>query len=212
MKYASCLQRDRTVDGYDLLKAIQQSVATVGHVALPSIFAHVQPHAHATAKLVRYFAAGCGFGNGNRDPTLNEIEFGARMHDIGKYFLAPSVLLKPGLLNDEERAIVSLHPIYGSTIISQLPGMTDTICHAVLYHHEHWNGSGYPEGLSGTAIPLVARIISVVDVYTSLRARRSYKLTLSKSEACKTLGAMAGYELDPCLVEDFISMVSPTEP
>lgn len=212
MKYASCLQRDRTVDGYDLLKAIQQSVATVGHVALPAIFAHIQPHAHATAKLVRYFAAGCGFDKGNRDPTLNEIEFGARMHDIGKYLLAPSVLLKPGLLDDEERAIVSLHSIYGSTIISQLPGMTDTICHAVLYHHEHWDGSGYPEGLSGTAIPLVARIISVVDVYTSLRARRSYKLALSKSEACKTLGAMAGCELDPCLVEDFIRMVRPAEP
>jgi HD-GYP domain-containing protein (c-di-GMP phosphodiesterase class II) len=212
MKHASCLQRDRKVDGYDLLKVIQRSVATVGHVASPAIFAHVQPHAHATAKLVRHFAAGCGFDNGIRKPTLNEIKFGARMHDIGKYFLAPSVLLKPGLLDDEERAIMSLHSIYGSTIISQLPGMTDAICHAVLYHHEHWDGSGYPEGLSGTAIPLEARIVSVVDVYTSLRAKRSYKPMLSKSEACKTLGAMAGRELDPHLVEDFVRMMRPSEP
>jgi HD-GYP domain-containing protein (c-di-GMP phosphodiesterase class II) len=212
MRYASSLQRDHTVDGYDLLKAIQHSVATVAHGASPAIFAHVQPHAHATARLARYFAAACGFDNGIRRPTLNEVEFGAQMHDIGKYFIAPSVLLKPGLLDEEERAIVSLHSIYGSNIISRLPGMTNTIRHAVLYHHEHWDGSGYPEGLSGTAIPLESRLVSVVDVYTSLRAMRSYKPTFSKSEACQALGAMAGRELDPCLVEDFIRMVRPPEP
>lgn len=211
MKHALSLQRDRKVDGYDLLKAIQESVATVGHGAAPAIFAHVQPHAHATARLVRYFAATCGIDNGIRGPTLDEVEFSARMHDIGKYFIAPSVLLKPGPLDEEERAIVSLHSVYGSTIISVLPGMTDTIRHAVLYHHEHWDGSGYPEGLSGTDIPLEARLVAVVDVYTSLRARRSYKPTRTKPEACRTLRAMAGCELDPCLVEDFIRMVRPPE-
>jgi HD-GYP domain-containing protein (c-di-GMP phosphodiesterase class II) len=212
MKHALSRQREQKVDGNDLLKAIQQSVATVGHGAAPAIFAHVQPHAHATSKLVRYFAAACGFDNGIRGPTLNEVEFGAQMHDIGKYFIAPSVLLKPGLLDEEERAIVSLHSIYGSTIISALPGMTDAIRHAVLYHHERWDGSGYPEGLSGTNIPLEARVVSVVDVYTSLRAMRSYKPPMTKAKACQTLRAMAGRELDPSLVEDFIRMVGPPDP
>jgi HD-GYP domain-containing protein (c-di-GMP phosphodiesterase class II) len=140
-----------------------------------------------------------------------EMEFSAQVHDIGKYFIAPSILLKPGLLDDEERVIMSLHSIYGSLIISKLPGMTDAIRHSVLYHHEHWDGSGYPDGLSGLDIPLEARIVSVVDVYTSLRARRSYKPTLTKSEACETLMEMAGDELDPCLVEDFVRLVRPLE-
>ena len=212
MKHVSSLQRDQKDDSNDLLKTIQHAVATVGNVTEPAIFAHVQPHAHATARLVRYFAAACGFDNVIRGPTLNELEFSAQMHDIGKYFIAPSVLLKPGLLDEEERAIVSLHSIYGSTIISKLPGMTDAIRHVVLHHHEHWDGSGYPEALSGTDIPVEARIVAVADVYTSLRARRSYKPMLTKLEACQTLVGMAGAELDPCLVEDFVKMVKPPEP
>lgn len=211
MKHALSLQRDRKVNDSALLKTIQHAVATVGNGTEPAIFAHVQPHAHATARLVRYFAAACGFDDGIRGPTLDELEFGAQMHDIGKYFIAPSVLLKPGLLDEEERAVVSLHSIYGSTIISKLPGMTTAIRHVVLHHHEHWDGSGYPEGLSGVDIPVAARIVAVVDVYTSLRAKRSYKPSLTKRESCQTLAEMAGAELDPCLVEDFVRMVRPLE-
>lgn len=212
MKYASSLQREHKVDSNALLKSIQHAVAKVGNGTEPAIFAHVQPHAHATARLVRYFAATCGFDNGIRGPTLNELEFGAHMHDIGKYFIAPSVLLKAGLLDEEERAVVSLHSVYGLTIISKLPGMTEAIRHAVLYHHEHWDGSGYPAALSGVDIPVEARIVAVVDVYTSLRAKRSYKPSFTKREACQTLVAMAGTELDPCLVEDFVRMVGPPGP
>ena len=101
-----------------------------------------------------------------------------------------------------------LHPVHGATALSQLPGATNRIRQVVLHHHEHWDGSGYPEGLCGTAIPLAARIVSVVDVYTALRARRSYKPTLTKWKAIATLTEMAGRELDPCLVEDFVRMVS----
>jgi HD-GYP domain-containing protein (c-di-GMP phosphodiesterase class II) len=140
-------------------------------------------------------------------PLAAEIEFGARLHDIGKYFIAPSILLKPGTLDEEERIIMSLHPIYGAIIVEKMQGMTDTIYRAVLHHHEHWDGSGYPEGFAGTGIPLEARLISVADVYMSLRARRSYKPTYSKREALATLIHMAGRELDPCLVEDFIHLI-----
>lgn len=189
------------------LQAIVRTVAAIAQKTHPDTFVHVQPHAHATARLVRHFAAAHRFHDGIHRLLLEELEFSAYMHDIGKYFIAPSVLLKPGPLDEEEKALMSLHSVYGSIIISKLPGITDTIRKAVLHHHEHWDGTGYPDGLSGSAIPFAARIISIVDVYTSLRARRSYKPMLTKLDAVTTLTGMAGHELDPSLVEDFISLV-----
>jgi HD-GYP domain-containing protein (c-di-GMP phosphodiesterase class II) len=140
-------------------------------------------------------------------PTLEELEVGAYLHDVGKYFITPSVLLKPAELDEEERAAISLHSVLGATALSRLPGVTRTICQTVLHHHEHWNGGGYPDGLVGSSIPIAARLVAIVDVYTSLRSRRSYKPTLTKQEAFDTLTGMAGRELDPCLVEDFVRLV-----
>lgn len=207
MKCLLFRRADTSPAGESALREILRVIAQVSRQSQSEIFAHVHPHAHATARLARHFASHYVCDNKSRTSILEEIEFGAQMHDIGKYFIAPSILLKPGALDEEERAVISLHSIYGATVISRIPGMTETIRQVVLYHHEHWAGTGYPEGLSGTNIPLTARIISVVDVYTSLRARRSYKPTLSKWEACKTLVEMAGRELDPYIVEDFIKLV-----
>jgi HD-GYP domain-containing protein (c-di-GMP phosphodiesterase class II) len=190
-----------------VLSRLIRAISNVSKEAEPELFAHVQPHAHATAQLARHFAIASGCHGGNAGPTLGEIEFGAYLHDIGKYFIATSILLKPDILDEEERAVMSLHPIYGANIVTKLPGSTEVIRRIVLHHHEHWDGNGYPEGLSGTAIPLAARVISIIDVYTSLRARRSYKSTLTKQQAFNTLIEMAGRELDPYLLEDFLKLV-----
>jgi HD-GYP domain-containing protein (c-di-GMP phosphodiesterase class II) len=206
MKYSPSWSADRKAVGEHILPGLMRAITTVSQQARPEIFAHVQPHAHATAKLARHFAAYLHHGKGRRS-TLKEIEFGAHMHDIGKYFIASSILLKPGLLDEDERAMVSLHSVYGATIISKLPGITEAIRRVVLHHHERWDGNGYPEGLVGTAIPLAARIVSIVDVYTSLRAKRSYKPTLTKRQAFSSLTEMAGHELDPYMVEDFLRLV-----
>jgi HD-GYP domain-containing protein (c-di-GMP phosphodiesterase class II) len=194
------------------LSGLIRVINTISQQTQPEIFTHVQPHAHATAKLARQFAAAVECSGGSSCPTLEEIEFGAHLHDVGKYFIAASVLLKPGALDEEERAAVCLHSVIGATVISKLPEATEAIRHVVLYHHEHWDGSGYPEGLCGSAIPLVARIISIVDVYTSLRSRRSYKPMLTKQEAIAILIGMAGRELDPCIVEDFLILIENRQP
>ena len=207
MKYPLVLGADSKSVGEKAVSSLIRIISTASQEADPELFAHVQPHAHATAQLARYFAVACGCCGGNSGPTLGEIELGAYMHDIGKYFIATSILLKPAALDEEERAIMSLHSIFGANVVSKLPGSTEVIRQVVLHHHEHWNGNGYPEGLSGTAIPLAARLISIIDVYTSLRARRSYKPTLTKQQAFNTLIEMAGRELDPCLVEDFLKLV-----
>lgn len=208
MEYSPVAQpAGHAVDSRALQTAVRM-VARVERKHQPEMFRHVNPHAHATARLTRFFANACACQVGSIDATLDEIEYGALMHDIGKYFIASSVILKPAALDAEEEAAVRLHPVHGATAISQLPGTTNRIRQVVLHHHEHWDGSGYPAGLCGTRIPLAARIVSVVDVYTALRARRSYKPTLTKWKAIMTLTEMAGRELDPCLVEDFVRMVN----
>lgn len=179
--------------------------ATFRQSVQPEWFAHIHPHGHATARLARCFTAACL--RRVSKATLDEIEFGAYLHDIGKYLIPKEILFKAGPLDEEERAIITAHPVHGVEILRALPYITKTINEIVLYHHERWDGGGYPEGLAGIAIPLEARIVSVVDVYTSLRARRSYKPTHTRSDACKLLREMAGHELDPGLVHDFLRLV-----
>jgi response regulator RpfG family c-di-GMP phosphodiesterase len=196
----------QTVNHLALQTAVRM-VARVERKNQPESFSHVQPHAHATARLSRLFATMCAAEGRGFEPTIDEIEYGALMHDIGKYFIASSILLKPGELDEDEAAIMRSHPVHGAAAVSQFTGTTKHIRQVILHHHEHWDGSGYPDGLHGTAIPLAARLVSVVDVYTALRSKRSYKPTLTKWQAILTLTEMAGRELDPSLVEDFIRMV-----
>lgn len=189
---------------------IQHALKAVGRVHEPLIFAHFQPHARATGRLARRFACYL-FGDGKYRHWLDEIEFAAHMHDVGKYFISPEILLKPAILDEEERKVMSLHPVYGALAISKLPAVTSMIHGVALRHHEYWNGMGYPDGIAGRSIPLEARIVAVSDVYISLRAKRSYKPVLSKEDAFSTLKRMAGRELDPSLVEDFLRAFEPGE-
>ena len=207
MKYLLPLRAVNNPVAETALRTILRAVATIGQETRPRAFTHIHPHAHATAKLTRHFVTHCMRNGRSHTPALEEIEFSAHMHDVGKYFIATSILLKPGKFDEEERAVMSLHPIYGALVLSKLPGITDSIQRVILHHHEHWDGSGYPDGLCGTIIPLEARIVAVVDVYTSLRSRRSYKPTLAKEEALRVLAEMAGQELDPHVAEDFIKLV-----
>lgn len=185
-------------------QTLLQAAASLGRDEQPRLYRHVHPHGHATARLARSFAAAIGCAGA---PALDEIELGAHLHDFGKYLIAESILLKPGPLTDSERKAVAFHPIYGAHLLCGLPGVTDAVRWMVLYHHEHWDGTGYPEGLTGLHIPLAARLISVADVYASLRARRAYKPTLGRCEAAAVMLAMAGRELDPDMTEDFLRFV-----
>jgi HD-GYP domain-containing protein (c-di-GMP phosphodiesterase class II) len=179
------------------------AAASMGRDEQPRLYRHVHPHGHATARLARSFAAAVGCA-GSGAPTLDEIELGAHLHDLGKYLIAESILLKPGPLTAVERSAVSFHPVLGARLLSGLPAVTEAVRQAVLYHHERWDGDGYPEGLTGRRIPIVARIVAVADVYTSLRARRAYKPTLTRHEAASEMVRMAGHELDPDLTRDFL--------
>src|SRR5688500_11067328 len=168
-------------DGRKSIQTVLRVTAALGSKEQPELYRHVHPHGRATAILARAFAA--AVWRQGAGPSLDEVELGAYLHDFGKYLIPKSLLFKPGPLTVEERAVVSRHPVYGAQVLCGLSSITETIRRVVLYHHEHWDGKGYPEGLQGTRIPLTARLVSIIDVYTALRARRSYKPTLTKQEA-----------------------------
>ncbi|HEV2706702.1 MAG TPA: HD domain-containing phosphohydrolase [Pyrinomonadaceae bacterium] len=199
-------QRHGAAQGREATQAILQAVASLWRDEQPELYRHVHPHGHATAKLTRAFAYWLGCGRSGR-PTLDEIELGAHLHDVGKYLIAKSILLKPGPLAPCERAAISFHPVYGAQILANLNGVTDCVRRVVLHHHERWDGQGYPEGLHATDIPLEARLVSIVDIYTSLRARRAYKPMLTRAEAASEMRRMAGREIDPDMTRDFLKFI-----
>ncbi|MFO7820399.1 MAG: diguanylate cyclase [Halanaerobacter sp.] len=137
---------------------------------------------------------------------LDELEVLARLHDIGKIAIPDSILKKPGSLTEEEWAKMKEHPEIGYRIAAaskQLAAIADKI----LSHHERWDGRGYPNGLQGEEIPLLARIASVVDAYDAMTNDRVYRSALGKDKAKEELINCAGSQFDPQIVDVFINQV-----
>ena len=131
----------------------------------------------------------------------------ALLHDIGKIGVPDAILNKPGRLTDEEFAIIREHPVRGHAIIQGVRSLRDEIG-GVRYHHERLDGSGYPDGLVGDAIPLDARIIAVADVFDALTSSRSYRAAWSREQALATIDADAGVTLDACCVAALHSVLA----
>ena len=146
------------------------------------------------------------------DKIVLEIERNASVHDIGKVGIPDSILKKPGKLTDEEWEIMRTHPIIGGDIFKSMreglkafdPELYKVSEEITRSHHEKWNGEGYPNGLKGFEIPLVARIVSVADVFDAISNKRVYKDAFDFEESFKMLEEMKGKNLDPFLVDLFI--------
>ena len=134
-------------------------------------------------------------------PTqIDVVRRAAAVHDIGKIGVPEKVLRKHGPLNAEERRMINLHPIFGASMLARVPEAADLVA-AVLHHHEHWDGSGYPGRLSMMDIPLPARIISVADAFDAMTSYRTYGPALTPEAALKELRKCSGSQFDPRLVE-----------
>ncbi len=144
------------------------------------------------------------------DQFVSDVERSAPLHDIGKISISDTILNKPGKLTDEEFEIMKTHTISGAAIIDQaiekLPesGYLEEAKNIALYHHEKWNGRGYPYGLSGEDIPLSARIMAVADVFDALVSERCYKKAFSFDEAMDIIKKDAGSHFDPKVAEAFL--------
>ena len=137
---------------------------------------------------------------------LNQLEMLALIHDIGKIAIPKSVLFKPGTLEPEEWHIMQKHCEIGYRTAAYSPELV-SLADAILSHHEHWDGKGYPQGLSGEQIPLISRILSIADAYDVLTNGRSYRKPVSSGEALREIQRCAGTQFDPGLAEIFLSML-----
>lgn len=136
---------------------------------------------------------------------MERIRIGALLHDIGKIGISDSVLQNPGRLTREEFAIIMLHPVIGRRILEGVQGFADYLP-AVELHHENWDGSGYPKGLSGEDTPLDARIIHVADAYDAMTTDRSYRRGMTHEKAISILVEYAGIQFDAQLVAALMAL------
>ena len=135
-------------------------------------------------------------------PDAPEMEFGFLLHDIGKVAVPDAILYKPGALTAEERALMARHPAVGAEIIGHIEFLADAAA-VVRSHHERWDGSGYPDGLSGEQIPVAARVFAVADVLDALTTDRPYRPRFPLGEARTMICRESGTHFDPAVIEAF---------
>ena len=135
-----------------------------------------------------------------------EVSFGFMLHDVGKVGIPDSILNKPGPLTDTEWTTMRKHPEIGLEIVEPI-GFSEAATDVILCHHERWDGSGYPLGLAGEQIPVVARAFSVADAFDAMTSDRPYRPAMDKKDALEVIDLDAGRRFDPAVVDTFESVV-----
>jgi diguanylate cyclase (GGDEF)-like protein len=163
---------------------------------------YTRRHSEQVTELALVLGNALGLSEG----TLRILRAGGLLHDVGKIGIPDRILRKPGPLTPEEWAIVKGHPSMGETLIRTMPDLSD-IQALVASHHECFDGTGYPRGLSGRDIPLLARILTVADSFSAMIADRPYRKALSRNDAVFELRKGAGTHFDPAIVSTFIQCI-----
>lgn len=185
----------------ELILAYDKTIEGWAH-ALELRDAETEGHSRRVTRLTLQLACVMGYD----EDDLVHIRRGAVLHDIGKMAIPDSILLKNGALTPEERDIMCRHPVYAYEWLSTIPFLRPAL-DIPYYHHERWDGSGYPHGLKGEQIPLAARIFSVVDVWDALSYNRPYRAAWPVDQVAQYLRDNAGILFDPLVVDVFLSSV-----
>lgn len=138
---------------------------------------------------------------------VDRIGLAALLHDVGKLAIPKAILCKPGPLTEEEWAVMHRHPEIGHLMLSRAGEDWSDLGPIIVAHHEHWDGGGYPAGLAKDAIPLEARILSVVDAFDVMISGRIYQQSLSHEEAMAELKRCSGNQFDPTMVAAFLQLL-----
>ncbi|ASA26603.1 hypothetical protein B9T62_34945 [Paenibacillus donghaensis] len=136
----------------------------------------------------------------------NHLVRGCFLHDIGKSFIPVHILEQQEPLLEDQMNILQLHPLIGADLAKDFPGIDQVVADIIRYHHERWDGSGYPCGLSGTRIPLLARICAVVDAYDEIQFMNGCRKRSTIELARKELRAGAGVQFDKTVVDHFLEL------
>lgn len=166
---------------------------------------YTHQHCDRVSLLARELGMACGLSQAE----LDLLAVGARFHDIGKIGIPDSVLLKPGALDAEEWEMMKMHPVKGERLFrNTLHPHADEVARIIRYHHECFNGSGYPDGLAGEDIPLASRILLIVDGYDAMSTSRPYHRGRSHEEIMDIMLAEEGQKTDPALFRHFMAVIA----
>ncbi|CAO3441919.1 DUF3369 domain-containing protein [Azospirillum largimobile] len=166
-----------------------------------------------TERIARRLHADGLFPESLDESTLEIIGLAAILHDIGNAAVDPEILSKPGPLDPAERSAMQAHTVAGATLLNQASHLADGPTHLHLgaavarWHHENWDGTGYPDGRTGAAIPLCARIVAVADAYDAMTRDRPYRKALSREDSVAEIRRLAGLRFDPAVVDAFLAVL-----
>jgi putative nucleotidyltransferase with HDIG domain len=144
------------------------------------------------------------------DERLASLRVGGPLHDIGKLAVSDEVLRKEGRLNDGELAQIREHPKIGARMLLRMAALREAIPY-VLYHHERWDGHGYPSGKAGEEIPIEARVLAVADAFDAMTSDRPYRRALSRADALAEVERCAGTQFDPEIARVFLGLFAESE-
>ena len=204
--YRSHLERlveERTTklqQAYRILKKTHLDSVKVLVEAIDAKDPYTRGHSDRVTRMSLKIALQLGFA----EDRLESLEYGALLHDIGKIGIKDEVLLKPGTLDSEEYQYIQEHPLIGIKIIEGLDFFKDKIP-MIRHHHEHYDGSGYPDGLLGAAIPLEARIIAVPDAFDAMTSVRPHRGMMPLQDVLMELEECKGTQFDPKVLEIFLN-------
>ena len=173
------------------------ALSTLVAKSLPAVAAHME----RTGRLARAFVKDLGLG----DRLARLVVAAARLHDIGKLGVPPWIMEKEGPLTDFEYDLMREHPLIGQNLIERKRELLP-IASLIRSTHEHWDGSGYPDGLSGAAIPLPARIVAICDAFDAMTKPRPFSASLSITTALTEIQRCAGTQFDPGAVPVFCGL------
>lgn len=163
---------------------------------------YTRGHSDEVARYAMLFANSLGLNDGEKE----SLRIASLLHDIGTVSIPANILNKPGPLNPEETKIIQAHPELAEMLLKKAPQL-DAVLPAILYHHERYDGAGYPNGLKGDEIPFLARILSIVEAYDAMISERPYRKRMGHDEAVNELKENAGKQFDPEIVEAFIKII-----
>jgi len=179
--------------------------------ALVSAVEARDPYTYGHSRKVNFYAVALAEAIGLSPDEVSRISVAALLHDIGKIGVPDKILNKKGKLSKEEWEAVKSHPRLGANIVSHIPNLVPCVS-GILYHHERWDGSGYPEGLKGEEIPLEARILAIADAFAAMTAARPYRPAINPEDVVKEMKKSSGSQFDPALVDTFVEVIASSLP
>jgi response regulator RpfG family c-di-GMP phosphodiesterase len=200
---------DEAIMHYELVKSLATSDESV-YLTLAQTVELKDPYTKGHCDRVAKYAVLLARTVGVDDSTIEEIKHGSWLHDCGKIGVPERVLNHPGKLDEDDMESVLQHPRWGSEVAQQAR-MSETVVNIILYHHERFDGQGYPAGLKGEGIPLEARIVAIADVFDALYSDRPYRKAYTHDKAIEIMQEMTATHFDPSLIEAFLPLVKETD-